>query len=76
MPIYARNFSRKKTTLQVHSFSNVIFFAIPNLLQVLEQPVPVPAEEIVIRSSKKSKKEKTKVKPKKIAHAEWPSEEV
>jgi hypothetical protein len=43
---------------------------------VLEQPVPVPAEEIVIRSSKKSKKEKTKVKPKKIAHAEWPSEEV
>ena len=56
------------------------FYCDANLLQVLEQPVPVPtpvpAEEIVFWSSKKSKKEKTKVKPKKTAHAEWPSEEV
>ncbi|CZS92502.1 related to interferon-induced GTP-binding protein Mx [Rhynchosporium agropyri] len=47
---------------------------------MLEQPVPVPilipAEEIVFTSSKKSKKGKSKVMPKKTVHAEWPGEEV
>jgi hypothetical protein len=56
----------------------VRFIVIANLLQVLEEPLPVPtpvtAEEIVFSSSKKSKK--TKLKPKKNAHAEWPNEEV
>ena len=52
---------------------------IADIFQMLEQPVPVPiqipAEEIVLSSSKKSKKEKSKVRPKKTVHAEWPGEE-
>jgi len=43
-------------------------------------PTPVPAEEIDfsfkdLSSSKKSKKWKPKVKPKKSTHAEWQGEE-